>query len=241
MNKEYYRILKELANLSDKLPALQAKIADELSRLDKIEKMREKRKNEIKVERQNKEESEKFIEQTQQQVEKLDVRIENYKAHLKNTIDNSEMLSLQKQLEADLKLKNELDESCFSKLESLEESEQTILEAENFLKGSSETILEIEEEINEKNAETYKELKIINDRYKNSLEQLPENIQKKFKSLKEKKPNISPITQISSSNTCLRCGYLIQHALVRSVEAHLKFHTCPGCQRILIPESTKFL
>ena len=93
---------------------------------------------------------------------------------------------------------------------------------------------------NKENNNLFKEIENINLRLESLHEQIPPKASERIKKLIKQKPKVSPLAHISSTKNCDICGYLISHVTERAVEIELKLVSCPGCTRILLPQSIKF-
>ena len=214
-------------------------IEKEYERITKIESIRLDRRNLL-------EKDELELTQIKNESLEADKKIDYYsllikkgELELSNTFDSKKLTATEQQI---LNAKNELDkleDKAFDLLETLEVLEKNIQESHTFLKGSQETILEIEAEVNLCNNGIMDEIKKYERRLEALYEELPVKVVEKIKSLIFIEKKIYPLSEIKETNNCTRCGYLIPRALIDSIEIKMKFHSCPGCTRILIPQNTK--
>ena len=239
MNKEDYRILKELTSLRDKKVQIQAQIKGELSRIDKIESQRSHKKAQMEKLESDLKQLEKEMVNKEQNIRDLDDKIHKTETDLKAIIGADEQVKLQHQLEIYLHKREEMELKGLESLDQITNYSDEIEDLKNFLKGSLETIKEIEEDIKVDNADIYKDFQNIEIRIPNLESQLPEKLVEKYYQIASKTPK--PLAEITPSNSCTQCRYLIPIAYVNKVEKEMKFTTCPGCTRILIPQSSKYL
>ncbi len=241
MNKESFRILKEINSLTVKTADAEKLVAKELTRIAKIEDQRAQREA-LKQEAQEKlQESKHELQQIESRIELLSKKLESDKANTNNVFTQEEVSALEQQIESSQIELNQLEEQGLELIELIEGLEQDILDTDSFLAGTLDTIAEIEDDINQENADTYQAIKNNRARIDLLKEQLPEKVISKLEELLAKNFTHGPLVEISAQNSCLSCGYLIPIALINSVENKLNFHTCPGCGRILIPQSTKYM
>lgn len=240
MNKEGFKILKEINSLNIKKNELQAKIAIELERIDKIQHTRSKRKEDLEV---NEDKSHKLkvqLLEIDKKSEKLDQLISNSQQKINNSFEEKELNALNQQIDnAQIEL-DKIQEEGLELLEKKEALDEEITNAKSFLKGSLETIEEIRAEVNQENDNLFSELDQIEIRLNLLHEQIPLKASERIRSLIAKNKKLAPLAHISSTKNCDICGYLIPHATEQAVEKELKLTSCPGCTRILIPQSTKF-
>lgn len=241
MNKENYRILKEINSLSNSVLSLEKIIQNELSRISKIEEMRDKRST-------LKENMNLTLKELRQKFSKIEERIAYFdnlinkgKAQLNQVFSENEISALTSQIK---NAQIEMDDFEVQGLEIIEEMDECSEEIKNcstFLEGSLETIREIEAEINESNRDVYQEIKTKKNRKEILFEQLPAGVSKKLIYLIDKGLSLAPLSQITDHNCCEMCGYLVPMAILSAVEKQSKFMCCPSCERILIPQSSKFM
>jgi predicted nucleic acid-binding Zn-ribbon protein len=241
LNKENYRILKEINSLNNSVLSLEKVIKNELNRISKIEEMRKKRST-------LKESSNLTLKELRQKLSKIEERIAYFdnlinkgKVQLNQVFSENEVSALSSQIE---NAQNEMDEFEMQGLEIIEKMDKASDEIKNcttFLEGSLETISEIEAEINESNHDVYKEIKTKKNRKEILFDQLPPGVSKKLTYLIDKGLSLAPLSQITDHNCCEMCGYLVPMAILSAVEKQSKFMCCPNCERILIPQSSKFL
>ncbi len=239
MNKEDYRILKELTSLREKRILIQKDLTNELSRIDKIQQQRFQREKDKQHNLHEVEISEHQMTQIELQIRELDQKISKTNADLKSTFDAQEQVKLQHQLDTYLLKRETLEIDGLDILDRISGLSDEIENCNQFLKGSLETIAEIEQDIQIENADLYKDFKNIELRIPNLEEQLPEKLVEKYYTIAKKYTN--PLAEITPHNSCTLCRYLIPIAYVNKVEKEMKFTTCPGCGRILIPQSSKYL
>ena len=222
------------------IPNLEKVISEELSRITKIERMRSLRTNELTGLSEKHLILTKDLRTLEGEIAQQSILLKKAQTNLNGLVSEAEINALSKQIEY---LQNEIDEKETTGLiliDEIPENEEKILEAKTFLAGSLETIREIEAEIKEKNSEVYDEIKIKKSRIENLLEELPDNVVKKIESLSKKGPLFVPLSQITEQNNCQMCGHLTPMALISSIEKYQRFHSCPACERILIPQSSKY-
>lgn len=241
MNKEKYRILKELGSLANSIISLQNLAKDDYTRIHKIEQQRKERldQKEINQEELNKKRGE--LSHLAKDTSYFSDLLLKGEQQLKALISENEILATTKQIEnSQLKLE-QCEDQAFQILLDLEHLDIEISKAKKFLKGSLETIDEIEKEIESSNGEFFKEIKIKENRINNLHSQLPKNVLEKLEKLSKKSLKYGPLAQITPQSSCEHCGYLISTLLVTKVEKDQLFSSCPGCERIFIPQSVKYI
>lgn len=239
LEKESFRILKELNSLNLRIGPLEKAIKDELSRIKKIEVTRSKRSQEKEQQIDHLANLKIELENTEHRIDKLSKGLKKMKLDEGQLFTENEISAYRKQLAVMQEELSQHEDRGLELLEQIEDTQIEINDANNFLEGSLESICEIEDDIKKENEETYKEIQIIRQRVEILLKQLPEKVTIKFNKLLGTKKY--PLSEISLNNSCQICGYLIPKALITSLETTMKFHTCPGCERILIPQGSKYL
>lgn len=241
MNKEDYRILKELNSLDQNKKKISKLLAKELERIDRVHQMRSKRAEELRQKQDELTEIRKKIVNQENELNELDQKLEQSLSQENQIKTITEEKALKIQILDFTQRKELLEDQLFSNLENSENIELQIKQAQSFLNGSLETISELEQDIAEDNQESYQELRNIEVRIPQLREELHPKVVEKLLRLQTKGPNFVPLSQLTERNTCELCGYLIPRALVDAIETKMRFSGCPGCDRIIIPQSVKYL
>lgn len=241
MNKEIFRILKEFQSLHLKKDELSKSIQNELQRIEKIEDQRTKRDKILQNDLVHLKQLKPEMTKIENQINETSNKLKNSRTKINQIASQHELEAINTQIDSYENELSQLEEKGLEILEQTEILEESITNAENFLKGTLETIKEIEGEIKEENEPLYHELNTLKNRIEILKPQIPEKVLNRIVELQSKGPKYSPIAEITPQNTCKACGYLPPKALVDSVEVKLKLHSCPGCNRIFIPESSKYL
>ena len=240
MDKNNFRILKEYTSLKNSIPELEKIIAEELARIDKIEVQRERRSTELTSIKSKLEDLSQELAKTEKEIFHYSEIAKKAKASISLVFTEDEINGLTKQYEHASGETDRFEEQGLELIDQISEAEEFIQNAQTFIKGSQETIKEIEAEINASNEDVFSEIKIKKRRIEILLEQLPEKVVNKLSYLNNKGPKFIPVSEITEKNTCQSCGNLVPMAILTSIETHQRFHTCQACERILIPQSTKY-
>lgn len=241
MNKEDFRILKELNSLEQKKKTISELLANELQRIDKIQQMRSKRDLELSQLKTALEDLKKQMTIQENELSLTDQKLEQSNSKENQIKTLTEEKALKTQIQSLNSRKEELENKLFESLEKIESIELKIQQATSFLSGSLETISELENDIVQENQESYQDLKNIEKRIPQLRDELHPKVVEKLLRLQAKSPNFVPLSQLTDRNTCELCGYLIPKALVDAIETKMRFSGCPGCERIIIPQSVKYL
>ena len=240
MNKEAFKILKEINSLNLNLIKFKKTIQAELQRIDRIDNSREERTTEQANLQVQLKTCKKNLLDVDKKSEYFDDIIKASKGKIPTTFDERELNALNSQISNAENEVDQLQDQGLTLLDEVDTLENKIADATSFLAGSLETKLEIEKEINLENDDILKEMTIINERLDILHTQIPTKASERILKLIKDKPKVSPLAHISPTRNCDICGYLIPQVTERAVEVDLKLSSCPGCTRILIPQSTKF-
>lgn len=240
MDKNDFRILKELNSLKQRLPRLQSQIQEELKRIHKIELQRKQKSSQRDSDQQQLRKLHLALDEHESYMNTHTSQLEKAQKDIESIFSEAQIKALTTQINTAKSKLSEHESSALEAIDKIDDLEQKVLDATSFLKGSLDAIKEIEEDIKCKNAPLYKEINTLKSRIENLKNQLPEKVLQKLTYLEKKNENFNSISQITLQNTCHHCGYLMPVALVNSVENKFKFHTCPSCERILIPEGSKY-
>lgn len=241
MKKESFRILKEINSLKSAILKLESTIKDEVSRISNIEKQRYKRQLDLDKNTLIRKEKQLELNQCEERIFYFSNLVTKGEEQIKALFSENEINALTKQID---NAKAELESFEDKGFEIIEESsvlDTSIEDSKTFLAGSLETIAEIEAEINLANNDLFIEIKGKRSRIEHLHAELPEPVVQKLLQLEAKNLAQSPLTHITDSNSCQMCGYSIHNALIKAVEVQSKFMGCPGCERIIIPQSSKYL
>jgi predicted nucleic acid-binding Zn-ribbon protein len=241
LQKEDFKILKELNSLNQAISKLQITIQDELSRIDKIQHQRDKRQIELDLTHDKLKANIRSIQESEAQISHFS-KLHSSALQKSNTlVTEHEISSLQTQIDNAKVQIDHFENKGLELLDVISNDEEIIKNAKTFLAGSLESINEIESEINQSNHKILDDIKTKKSRISLLTSSLPTAIITKFEYLTSKGSPLGPLTQITDSNNCEACGYLLHKSLVSAIEIKNAFHTCSGCERIIIPQNVKFL
>lgn len=239
MNKETYRILKEINSLYQEQLKLKELITTEEQRLNKMEQQRAQRADELTKDKAEFKELNQKIQLTENALAHNQSRLDQANSHINSLFTQKEIDSHQAQIDH---LKSEIEiaeEAAFLQLEKLEELELHITEAENFLSGSSETLAELKQDIDHINTSRLKQVENLSSRIDLLLEQVPVLLKNKYLFLVEKNLPYGPVAQINQ-DACSICRMGLSKQEIDLVEKQMQLKSCPSCGRILIPISSLY-
>lgn len=239
MNKETFRMLKEITSLDTKLAELEFIIQDELKRITKIQKMRDERQNDLCDYQDLLKDNSKRSLEIDHELSALQEVLKSTQVHLACAINSSEISIHEVKISNTIQRIEELESEAFEKLEQSEQVQSEIEDCKTFMLGSLKSIKLIEDEIEVSNAEVYKEIKSINSRLKLVFEQIPPKALNLFNSIRDKKLKFGPLTRIDNKS-CFICRFSVTPIDIQGVERDFKFKSCKGCSRIFIPESSLY-
>lgn len=239
MNKEYFKILKEISSLENNIDILTAKIQAENQRVDKLverqdlaSEEREALQGELKAKRLESQKNEG-------QIATLDGKHQKIKADINSSFDPKHAQALENERESLTTQLAELEDAGFLILEEMDALEEQIAAKSEFLSGIGETIQEIKSEVDESCAGFIKELESKRQRVAASLNELPKNFQESYEKVKTKNLSISNFTKIQSG-TCAVCKTSVDKSKQSQIEDQLALKTCSSCSRIFIPNQALY-
>lgn len=239
MEKESYRIIKEISSLHTHKQKLIAETNNEGGRLDKILKMEEERAQKLTEDQTLRGELSIELTQVENSIATLSSQLEQTQANKNNVFTEDEISAFEKQsehLSSELSLKEEQGLELLEKIESLEAE---INDAKTFLTGIQETKIEIQDEILADNKPLLDQTKNIDTRIENLFKELPQKIQPKIHDLLNKNLKYGPTAQIENDH-CSICKMGLSKMKVQEIEKSLHFHCCEGCERVFIPVSSLY-
>ena len=162
---------------------------------------------------------------------------------LKRATDNltqasseSQMKTLESEIERLSLLTDQIQEEILSKLEEQENIENKINEAEEFLTGSSETLEEIRSEVENFSNNERKEISNYRERIELLLESLSAShrdfFEQTLKVIKDDK-----VISFLNGKICTRCRYEASSTQITEIENGRSNEVCNNCSRILIPST----
>lgn len=239
MNKEDYKILKEIASLDQQITKNNELLAIEEARVDKVQLLRDKRQDELTEQSQLLKNTKTQMQETENKIAHEQQPLIRSKENLSSLVDPKEIDALTKQIETKEALVDELENQGLELLDHIESLEDSIKKAETFLTGSLETIAEIKQEIIENNKPIIEKTQIAIERTDQLFTELPEDVVSKVKKLINKKLKFGPFT-IINKNSCNVCGFEVDKVKYNQIEVKYEFKTCSTCMRVFIPLSAQY-
>ena len=239
MNKEDYRILKEINSLNNELDKNQALIDDQLHRVVAIERQRGFKSDDLTLTEDSLSKARTELNQIENNIAHGQKLLDQSKSNKANVFTQVEIESLQAQIDRSANELDELETRGLELMDEIETLESDARDAKTFLAGTLETIDEITEEVIESNAPTINAIKILEGRIDLLFIDLPEKVVSVTKKLIEKKLIHGPFTSLNA-NQCRICGYTLPVKKSEDIEKRLLFTQCSSCRRIYIPETSLY-
>lgn len=239
MNKEDFRILKEVCGLHQKADELSKAVDVEQSRISKIETLRIEANKDLADATQSLVENSKNLLNVENKTEDLNKKILQGEQALNNATSEKQLSSSQMQLNS---FKSELDNfenEAFNLLEISEELQERIDEKNNFLNGSEKTLKDISIEVQQNIDPMMSEIEVIRKRIDNLGSQLPEQTKTRLYKLIDKKLMHGPLTKIQDGS-CFICRYEVNSINRDKIDKNLALLSCSSCSRLFIPNSTLY-
>lgn len=239
MNKDDFRILKEICGLHSQLIELRSQIKAEESRIQKIEDLRkDARDSLLDLQTQHKEKSQ-ILAQTESKIDQLQKKLLQSQDALDKAVNEKAALSSQKQLDV---FREELaieEETAFELMEEIDNFEEFKKDKETFLEGSSKSLSNIKVEVEENTDPLFKKIQITEERIKLLNQSLDQPTISRLDKLLVKKLKHGPLTRIENS-ACHICGYTVNATDRDQIEKSLLLKSCGSCTRIFIPNTTLY-
>ena len=241
MNKENFRVLKEINSLLIKCQKLNEDIASEYTRVSKIDRQIDLKKEELAELETKYALIREKLSLKEAELHTAEKQNDSATTNLNRAITEKEMKAAQDQLDSSQKSIDLLNEDILTSMEVEEEYLSKIEEIKTFLNGIIEGKTEIESDIETNTTPLKKELDSFKNRLDNLFQQIPAPHGESFKRLVDKNLPKGPITRLNQKNYCELCGTQISGLKEKAVEEKLEYTTCNGCGRVIIPESTQYL
>lgn len=241
MNKENFRIIKEINSLIIKIKLLKDQIASEASRIDKIDAQVEQKTVALNQVDEQLIEIRKNIRELEAKLHELNQTHFKASAAVNNSFSEKDILAATKQkesAEAEIEVTEGLILECMEREEELDSQKQAHLK---FLDGVKSGRSEIEEDITEENKPRLDQIESYKQRISLNLEQLEPLAKSKTETLMAKNLPKGFVVELDSKNHCQVCGTQVSGNQAREIEEQMKLLACSGCSRIIIPQSSKYL
>lgn len=239
MNKEYFKILKEINSLEKSVEFLESENQEESARVEKLRAKEQQAQEEVKSWRGDLKSKRLEAQKNENLISALDTRLAKAQADARSSFDSKHVEALEREIEKLNVESEEAQDLGLEILESLEELEAHISEKENFLKGITETIEEIKVDVDEVCAKNQNEIEIKRKRISSALELLPENFKTAYQSVQKKRLPVSSFTKITAGK-CAVCKMSVDKTKEAQVEEQLAIKTCSSCGRIFIPNQALY-
>ncbi len=155
---------------------------------------------------------------------------------LKQAMNQSQMVSAQKQIDQCESVLDEIQENLFALLEKDEGLASQISELESFLKGVVETRQELLQEINQTIEAEQKQIAIFEERISNLLELCEKDARVQFLKACEKHRYQNPLTFLEN-RSCRFCKMAPESSFAQGLERGDLYQLCDGCNRLFTPQS----
>lgn len=239
MNKEDFRILKEICGLHSKVESLRQKVNSERTRITKIEDLRLSARESLTEANSQLSEKSQELAQNEIRIEQLQKKIIQSQDALDKAVNEKAALSSQKQLEVFNENLAQEEEMAFKIMEEIESLETLKNDKNTFLAGSEKSLKDIQEEVGNNNAPTIKEIDITKERINLLNQDLDQATLLRLEKLLAKNLKHGPLTKIENS-ACYICGYSVNATDRDQIEKNLLLKTCGSCSRIFIPNTSLY-
>lgn len=239
MNKEQFKILKEINSLLLKIKEIDLNIESENSRVTKIINLREEKKShhlKLQDELVAIQKDIDLNEKKLKEIAKIKETSEKSSHLIKNESEAEKFSLQQKKLNDDISSAEDL---IFSLLQRFDDIQNEISETALFLEGSLITLNDIKKEVLEINEPLLKEIEKLKVRIEYLKGELSQNFKTKLESTLNKNLKNSPFTRIISSY-CEHCKLLVSKIDEEAIERNLSLKSCSGCSRIFIPREANY-
>lgn len=239
MSAEAFKIAKEINSLRQNIQQIEHKISDENKRVTHIILARSQRQQQLMEDQDSLKEIKAMLQKNENEIANAQLNLDKDNLSLKSLTNNQQLLALEKSIEHNKLLIDELENTGLSQLEKIDELELEIKESQDFLKGSEDSLIEISKEVDLLVSNFKDQIDKTNKRIELLYEQLPEDFREKIKNTVAKKIPQSSFTRIKNGG-CEFCRLSLSKVDISNIEDYLKLKSCSGCSRIFIPEQTFF-
>jgi len=239
LNKDSFRILKEISSLYAENQILQQKIDQEKSRLTKIENLHEDKKENILDINSTLKELNIEIAQTENSIAEFQKKLDQAMSNKNNVFTENEIKAFETQIDSYQEKLDELENLGLEQLERQEQLNSELNDAEAFMHGSTETLKEIKLDVDEITYPLQEKINGHSLRIEQHFKEVPLDLKTKFSALMDKNLKYGPVAQIEN-NCCSVCGMEMPRLEIEKVEKHMQFKFCSTCGRLFIPISSLY-
>lgn len=239
MNKEFFKIIKEINSLEAKLDIFQNLKADDKKRIKRLFDQKSYRQEDLHKASAKKDALQKELFSIDRRTMEIEKILKENNEKLNSIFDEKIASKLESSNEVLINELNEIQERGMYLLEKIEEVKEEIENAQNFLSGIDETIDEIKAEVLEKQGLKNESEKHIQERVSQILSDLPTDFKAKYNQLKKNAPHHNSLS-LAKDKKCQFCHYEINSKKLEAIEIKFELHRCDMCKRILIPEQASY-
>lgn len=239
MNKENFKIIKEINSLEEKLLNFDRLKSEDKKRIQRLFDQKSYRKEDLNEATLKKDALQKELFSIDRRTMEIEKTLNENKNKL-NSIFDEEII--QKLESHNSQLNEELCNIQARGLEILEVIESLdgeIIDAQSFLKGIDETINEITEEIlAHQKVEDISE-NSVHQRINEISNELTSDFKATYMKLKDNAPSHHSISLLKDKK-CQFCHFELTAKKIEEIEIKLQPRACDMCKRILIPEQASY-
>lgn len=234
MDKENFKILKEIASLESLSSQLQEAMDKENSRILFVTDQRNSRLAYLQELTSKKEALENEFSELEEKSDKNLNELNRLESNLNNATTVKEQTALESQIEAKKSLQLQFEARSNEVIDQIDECEKQLDEAQEFEKGSLDSLNSLKQEVAEIVGQKQQEKDRLSHRIDLLLDEIPENFKASYKKVAAKKLKYGPFSSLKNLQ-CNVCGFKVSRTLEVDVEENFKLKTCPSCSRIFIP------
>lgn len=239
MNAEFFKIIKEINSLEQKVFSLNSLKAQDRQRISRLFEHKEQRHEKLKDHLKEIQNLRTLSVHIDNSINENDKKIQEYNSQLNSIFDQNLQDRIQENLEQAQNNNEKLQEEGLTTLEKIEEIEQEIIDSQNFLKGIDETIDEIKAEISQEQTIQDTSITNVHERIEDLLSDLSEDFRTQYLKLKAKAPTTNTLSIIFEER-CSHCGFQIPHQKAEMILNLKSLCSCEMCQRIFIPKHSAY-
>ncbi|MFW5887388.1 MAG: zinc ribbon domain-containing protein, partial [Bacteriovoracia bacterium] len=231
-----FQNLREIQSLDALIGKHLQNINEHQGRIANIKEQRSLRQEELEKESHQYEQLKPKLNKLETKLQQVITNLEKAKDRLTHMKTPQQVSATEKEIDSLEAQRQEIEDETLELMEILENFESKIEQHSKFLKGSAKSLEEISGEVSKEVAKEEKNISNLEDRIANLTSITDPRLISHFNQVNKKFRFKKPLSHIEQ-RSCSQCSFVINGQMQQEVENRDKINFCPGCKRLLIPQT----
>jgi predicted nucleic acid-binding Zn-ribbon protein len=236
---ENFKVIKEIDSLDRQKKDINLKAQNQSDRIISINQKITDKEDDLASLKADLKEITSSLMKMENELSNLQQKIEIKISQKGQVFTETQINSLDKEIESYQKNLITTEELVFKKMEIKESFEEEIKDCLTFIQGATKSSKEVQIEVEGICLELNQKKQIIDERIENLIATIPENFKTKVKLLLVKNFRSTILTTIKDK-ACNYCRCSIASGLINEIEDKYNLKSCTGCKRIFIPSASSY-